>query len=77
VPPVLLLGKRRGNDIGLEATVLHNRLTIEADYYIKKTQQAIFDAPVTVLPGSYTNSIIATRPIFRTKASSWRLYLER
>ncbi|WP_231635014.1 TonB-dependent receptor [Pedobacter sp. PACM 27299] len=35
-----------GTDIGLEAGFLDNRLSIEADYYNKITERAIFEIPV-------------------------------
>lgn len=67
VPPVLYWERGVGTDIGLEAVVLHNRLTIEADYYDKKTQQAIFDAPVLNSLGLTTNSIIANQADFQNR----------
>jgi TonB-linked SusC/RagA family outer membrane protein len=42
VPPILNWEKGEGTDIGLEASILHNRLNIEADYYNKKTLNFIF-----------------------------------
>lgn len=42
IPPILNWEKGQGTDIGLEATILQNRLNIEADYYYKKTLNFIF-----------------------------------
>ncbi|HEY4150674.1 MAG TPA: TonB-dependent receptor [Chitinophagaceae bacterium] len=76
VPPVLYWEKGVGTDIGLEAAVLHNHLTIEADFYNKKTQQAIFDAPVLASLGLTNSSIIANQADFQNQgfelALTWR-----
>jgi len=54
-PPVLKWEKGEGTDIGIEATVLGNRLDIEADYYNKNTLNFIF--PLTfVSSNGYTNA---------------------
>jgi TonB-linked SusC/RagA family outer membrane protein len=42
VPPLSKWERSIGTDIGLEAVVLNNRLSIEADYYEKKTQALNF-----------------------------------
>lgn len=42
VPPLSRWERSIGTDIGLEAVVLNNRLSIEADYYEKKTQALNF-----------------------------------
>jgi TonB-linked SusC/RagA family outer membrane protein len=46
VPPALFWEKSVGTDIGLETAFLNSRLTFEFDYYNKKTEDAIFDAPI-------------------------------
>jgi len=54
-PPVLKWEKGEGTDIGLEATILGNRLDIEADYYNKNTLDFIF--PFTfVASNGYTTA---------------------
>jgi len=42
VPPILTWEKGEGTDVGFEAAFLHNRLSIEADYYNRKTLNMIF-----------------------------------
>lgn len=42
LPPILKWEKGEGTDIGLEATILKSRLTIEADYYNKNTLNFVF-----------------------------------
>ncbi len=46
VPPALFWEKSVGTDIGLETSFLKDHLTFEFDYYSKKTEDAIFDAPI-------------------------------
>ncbi|MGN6531949.1 MAG: TonB-dependent receptor [Ginsengibacter sp.] len=57
IPPPLNWEKSQGYDIGLEATLLNNKLNIEADYYNKETRNFIF---ALFLPGSngYSTSYI-------------------
>ena len=62
-----LLGKGRGTDIGLEAALLKNRLSVEADFYIKKTRQAIFDVPVLGSLGTTSSTIIANQADFQNR----------
>ena len=58
-PPPLVWEKGAGTDFGLEAVVLNNRLTVEADYYNKVTENFIFQVNI---PGSVgaANSYIIT-----------------
>ncbi len=49
IPPPLKWEKSQGYDIGLEATLLDHRLSVEADYYNKETRNFIF---ALFLPGS-------------------------
>lgn len=46
-PPFIVWERSSGTDIGLEAGFLSNRLSIEADYYNKVTERAIFEIPVS------------------------------
>ncbi|RVT98332.1 TonB-dependent receptor [Mucilaginibacter limnophilus] len=46
VPPVVAWEKSAGTDIGLEMSLLNNRLYAEVDYYDRRTERAIFDAPI-------------------------------
>jgi TonB-linked SusC/RagA family outer membrane protein len=46
VPPALYWEKSVGSDVGLETGFLNDRLTFEFDYYNRKTENAIFDAPI-------------------------------
>jgi TonB-linked SusC/RagA family outer membrane protein len=46
VPPAIAWERGVGTDIGLEAVLMHNKLSLDVDYYIKKTENAIFAIPV-------------------------------
>jgi len=61
VPPTLLWERSAGTDIGLEMGFLDNRLTIETDYYNRKTEQAIFDIPILRGTGAGNPSLIANQ----------------
>lgn len=58
VPPSLLWERSAGTDVGLEMGFLKNRLNIEADYYNRKTEQAIFDIPILGSLGTTNSTII-------------------
>jgi TonB-linked SusC/RagA family outer membrane protein len=61
VPPTLFWERSAGTDIGLEMAFLKNRLSVELDYYNRKTEQAIFDIPVLGSLGTVNSSIIANQ----------------
>src|SRR6185369_4534113 len=46
VPPTTYWERGVGTDVGLEASLLHNKLYVEVDWYNKKTEKAIFDIPI-------------------------------
>jgi TonB-linked SusC/RagA family outer membrane protein len=58
-PPALQWERGVGTDVGLEAIILKNRLSIEADYYQKKTEKIIMNV---YLPGAagLSNQFITT-----------------
>lgn len=59
LPPALQWERGVGTDIGLEAVILKNKLSVEADYYQKKTQKIIMNV---YLPGAagLSNQFITT-----------------
>ncbi|PYF69928.1 SusC/RagA family TonB-linked outer membrane protein [Pedobacter nutrimenti] len=67
VPTFLNWERGVGTDIGLEAGFLNNRLNIEADYYIKKTQNAIFGIPVRQDIGLKDSKLIGNQADFENK----------
>lgn len=76
IPPVTVWERGVGTDIGIEAALLKNRLTIELDYYSKKTERAIFDLPVLSSIGTASGNIIGNQADFQNKgfegAVSWK-----
>ena len=56
-----------GTDVGLEASLLHNRLYVEADWYNKKTEDAIFDIPVLGSVGTTSGAIIGNQATFQNQ----------
>ena len=76
IPPVTVWERGVGTDIGLEASLMKNRLTVELDYYTKKTERAIFDLPILASIGTATGKIIGNQADFQNKgfeaAISWK-----
>lgn len=76
IPPTTYWERGVGTDIGLEGSVLKNRLTFELDYYTKKTERAIFDIPVLSSIGTASGTIIGNQADFQNKgfelAMTWR-----
>ena len=56
-----------GIDIGLEASMLDNRLYAEIDWYSRKTKNAIFDIPVLGSVGTSSGTIIGNQANFLNK----------
>jgi TonB-linked SusC/RagA family outer membrane protein len=75
VPPALFWERSSGTDIGLEMGFLTNRLNIEADYYNRTTEQAIFDIPILGSLGTENSRIIGNQADFRNRGfefvASW------
>ncbi|HVZ56497.1 MAG TPA: TonB-dependent receptor [Chitinophagaceae bacterium] len=61
VPPVLYWEKGVGTDIGLEGSLLKSRLSFDADFYNRKTQDAIFDIPILSSIGTSSGAIIGNQ----------------
>jgi TonB-linked SusC/RagA family outer membrane protein len=56
-PPFIVAERAQNTDIGLEAGVLNNKLTLEADYYNRLTKNAVFEIPVAENIGTGGNPI--------------------
>jgi len=76
VPPTTFWEKGEGTDIGLEATILGNKMFIEVDYYKKKTIDAIFDIPILSSVGTSSGTIIGNQATFQNQGweftATWR-----
>ncbi|WP_316785497.1 TonB-dependent receptor [Pedobacter frigiditerrae] len=67
VPSFLNWERTVGTDIGLEARLLDNRLTIETGFYNKKTEQAIFAIPILSSIGTASGTVIGNQADFRNR----------
>lgn len=76
VPPVVFWEKSVGTDFGIESSFLHDRLTFEADYYIKKTEDGIFPVPVLGSLGASGGTLVANQATYQNKGweftAGWR-----
>jgi TonB-linked SusC/RagA family outer membrane protein len=81
VPPSIQWETGIGTDIGLEAAFLKNRLSIEVDYYNKKTQDAIFAIPVLTSIGTGSASIIGNQATFQNQgiefSANWKDHISK
>ncbi len=73
VPPTTYWEKGVGTDIAVEASFLNSRLFVEADYYNRKTENAIFDIPILGTLGSNSGSIIGNSATFQNKGFEFSL----
>lgn len=76
VPPTTVWERGVGTDIGLEASVLDNKLYLEADFYNRKTEQAIFDIPILNSIGTNSGTILGNQATFQNRGfeftATWR-----
>jgi TonB-linked SusC/RagA family outer membrane protein len=67
VPPTTAWERGVGTDIGLEASLLSNKLYLEADFYNKKTEQGIFDIPILGSLGTSSSTIRGNQATFQNR----------
>lgn len=76
VPPTLFWEVVNQTDIGLEMGFLNNRLTVETDYYVRRTENAIFAVPILGAQGTSDNTILGNYATFQNQgvefATKWR-----
>ncbi len=75
VPPTTYWERGVGTDIGLEASLLRKKLFIEADFYNKKTEKAIFDVPIPASIGTSSGTIIANQADFENRGFEFAVTL--
>ena len=73
VPPVIVWEKAVATDFGIEGTILHNKLSFEADYYNRETQDAIFSIPILASVGTNSGSIIGNQASIRNRGVEFLL----
>lgn len=67
VPPTTYWEKGVGTDVGLEASLLQNKLYAEISFYNKKTEDAIFDIPILGSLGTSGSTIIGNQATFQNQ----------
>ena len=67
VPPLIDWERGVGTDIGLEASLLNNKLYAEVDFYNKKTEQSVFDIPILGSIGTSGSTIIGNQATFQNR----------
>lgn len=67
VPPVTVWEKGQATDFGVEMGFLHNRLTLESDYYKRDTKDAIFDIPILASLGTNNGKIVGNQADIRNQ----------
>lgn len=67
VPPVTYWEKGVGTDVGLEASLLGNRLYAEITFYNKKTEDAIFAIPILGSLGTSGSTVIGNQATFQNR----------
>ncbi|WP_211092843.1 MULTISPECIES: TonB-dependent receptor [Chitinophaga] len=76
VPPTTYWERGVGTDVGLEASMLDNRLYIEAGYYNRRTEAAIFEIRIPGSVGTNSGGIIANQADLLNRgveiAASWK-----
>ncbi|MHA6247487.1 SusC/RagA family TonB-linked outer membrane protein [Pontibacter sp. CAU 1760] len=76
VPDNLLWEVVKELDLGVELAMLNNRLTFEADWYQKKTENAIFRAPILSSQGTTSQFILGNFADFKNTGlelvANWR-----
>lgn len=76
VPPTTFWEKSVGINLGVEMSLLKNKLYVEADWYNRKTQDAIFDVPIPGSIGTSSGTVIANQADFQNRGfeftATWR-----
>jgi TonB-linked SusC/RagA family outer membrane protein len=67
VPPTTYWERGVGTDIGLEANFIRNKLSLEIDYYNKRTELAIFDIPILGSLGTGGGNIRGNQATFENQ----------
>ena len=67
IPPLTVWEKGVGTNIGFEASFLKNRLSIEVDWYNRKTKDAIFDIPIAGSVGTTSGTILGNQATFQNQ----------
>jgi TonB-linked SusC/RagA family outer membrane protein len=76
VPPLTIWEKAQSTDFGIEGAFLNNRLSFEADYYNRITENAIFAIPIPASVGTAGGNIQGNQAKIRNRGGefliSWK-----
>lgn len=67
VPPATFWEKGVGTDVGIEASLLKSKLYLEATFYNRKTENAIFDIPILGSLGTSGSTITGNQATFQNQ----------
>ena len=67
VPPATYWEKGVGTDVGLEASLLKNKLYAEITFYNRKTENAIFDIPILGSLGTSGSTVTGNQATFQNR----------
>jgi TonB-linked SusC/RagA family outer membrane protein len=73
VPPITVWEKASSIDVGLEGAFLNNKLSFEADYYNRTTDNAIFAIPIPSSVGTSTGSIEGNQAKIQNRGGEFTL----
>jgi TonB-linked SusC/RagA family outer membrane protein len=66
-PPAVYWEKTEGTDIGFESEFLRSRLSLDVDYYNRKTENAIFPVPILGSLGASGGTIVANQATYENR----------
>jgi TonB-linked SusC/RagA family outer membrane protein len=67
VPPITIWEKSEGTDVAIEMSLLKNKLYFEADWYSRKTLDAIFDIPILNSLGTSSGTIVGNQATIQNR----------
>ena len=67
VPPTTVWEKSEGIDVAIEMSLLRNKLYFEADWYDRKTKDAIFDIPILNSLGTSSGRVVGNQADIQNK----------
>lgn len=72
-PPVINWERGVGTDVGIEGSLLKSKLYFEADWYNRKTEQAIFDIPILGSLGTNNSTVVGNQATFQNQGWEFTL----
>jgi len=73
VPPTIRWENTTSTDVGIEGGLFHSKLTFEADYYNRETNNAIFPLPILASLGTNNGAILSNQADIRNRGAEFVL----